>query len=165
MTPRRSSVSRVGLGVVHAVSCMLAFVLLVGPAHAHGVDHRVERATAVTVTFTYGDGTPIAFAEYRVVGPHDPLPTVAGRTDRAGRVVFLPDRPGAWTVQVTTDDGHGKTVRLDLAGDDLVTRASAGQTARWLRTALGVGVILLIALVLSAVLRRGRDRGRAAERA
>ncbi|MBD3222343.1 hypothetical protein GF314_13980 [bacterium] len=144
----------------------LAILLAAAPALGHGVVHHTGQASAFTVTFTYADGSPIAFADYQVHGPQDPRPAAVGLTDRAGRVAFLPDRPGPWTVRVTTADGHGKTVELaitedqldgaaaDHAGDDV----AGGGTARWLRALLGVGLILLVALILSTVLRRAGRR-------
>ncbi len=216
MATRATPSRRIRPATAGALCLALAAVLLATrPAHAHGISHRTDHAGAVAVTFTYADGTPIAFADFQVHGPADPRPAAAGLTDRAGRAVFLPHRPGQWTVRVTTADGHGKTVQLDLTGDDLAaldagsaaataatgpdaatgsaataaatgSAATAGSAAitegppggppggtlaqdaggpdRWLRAALGVGLILLIALVLSTVLRRAGARDRAGVR-
>ncbi len=161
-----------GLARLASLLLVAGLVVPAAVATAHGVAHQVERARAVTVTFTYPDGTPLAFADFQVHGPQDPRPAAAGLTDRAGRVVFLPDRPGAWTVHVTTVDGHGAEVTLDITADDLAAARpgrpasaegadpAAVTDARWLRALLGVGLILVIALILSTVLRRARDGAR-----
>ncbi len=145
---------------------LLSMLVVATASLGHGVVHRTGQATAVTVSFTYGDGSPIAFADYQVHGPQDPRPAAVGLTDRAGRAVFLPDRPGPWTVRVTTADGHGKTVEVAITENQLAGAAvdrtagdvADGGLARWLRALLGVGLILLVALILSTVLRRAGRR-------
>jgi nickel transport protein len=138
-------------------------VLAPVPALAHGVGHAVDRAEAVTVRFTYPDGSPLAFADYQVHGPEDPRPAVAGLTDRDGRVVFVPDRSGAWTVSVTTVDGHGAEVAVDVAEDALTVAAADGGPGRGLRTLLGLALIALVCVVLAAVLRRSAGTGKGSD--
>lgn len=171
-TPARRLAPPQGAASLAFLVMAAGLMLPAAVASAHGVAHQVERARAVTVTFTYPDGAPLAFADFQVHGPQDPRPAAAGLTDRAGRVVFLPDRPGAWTVRVTTVDGHGAEVALDIPADDLAaarpgrpaSAEGAGPAtvsdARWLRALLGVALILVIALILSTVLRRARDGAR-----
>lgn len=123
-------------------------------ASAHGVASDVARERAVVVTFTYADGSPLAFARCRVLGPGDERPHAAGVTDRAGRVVFLPDRPGDWTVTVETDDGHGgrRVVAVDAAG---AAAADAGP-GRLPRLLFALAALAAITLVLNRTLpRRG----------
>lgn len=141
-----------------------AVVLLVPLAvTAHGVHHEVSSTPAVSVVFHHGDGTPLAFASIEVHGPGDPRPTATGMTDRAGRALFIPDRPGAWTVRVRTQDGHGDLVTVDV-GPDLLTATGDATASRLPRAALAIVLILALALLLSRVLgsRRGAGRSPAA---
>lgn len=132
---------------------LLPAVALLVPlvATAHGVDHEVASTPAVSVVFRHSDGTPLAFANVEVHGPGDPRPAATGMTDRAGRALFVPDRPGAWTVRVRTHDGHGDLVTVEV-GPDLLTATGDADASRLPRAALGIVLILALALLLSRVL-------------
>lgn len=118
------------------------------PAVAHSVDHRVAAGEASVVTLSAG-GQPLADASYRVYSPEPGPPFAAGRTDRLGRVSFLPDRAGAWRVVVSAADGHGASVvvTVDEAGE--VSQVSAAGPSRPARIAAGVGYLLGVAGLLA----------------
>ncbi len=120
-------------------------------AGAHGVLHETTTTAAVVVTFLYGDGTPLMFGAFEVRGPGDQRPALVGMTDRAGRVLFAPDRPGRWEVRVRTDDGHGDVAVVDV-GPDLLADGRPVGLGRWPRALIGVVLILALATVLSRVL-------------
>ena len=129
------------------------FILLFLPAvaAAHGVVTEVLPGPAVTVVVTYGDGLPLAFEACEVNAPDDDFPFQTGRTDRLGRVVFAPDRPGVWRVKVTTADGHGTAIEVPVDADLLasVTGGPVPQgTSSKIITGIGVllGVFGLVAL-------------------
>jgi nickel transport protein len=130
--------------------CLL--LLVPATAVAHGVATTTATGPAVTVTATYGDGLPLSFEACEVLAPEDEVPFQVGRTDRLGRVVFAPDRPGTWQVKVTTADGHGTTVSVAV-GDDLLTTPSGptGARTRSWKIITGIGVLFgafgLLALV------------------
>ena len=92
------------------IACALAPARLAG---AHELIHAVNRATAVVVTIAHADGEPLAGAHYAVLPPGETLPFQSGLSDAAGRVVFLPDRPGDWCVRAGNETGHG--VELTIA--------------------------------------------------
>ena len=140
-----------------AAVAAVAAILLAGPVLAHGVRTAIDHTHAVTVTVTTDDGRPLAFADCRVSPPGDAFPFLAGKTDLHGRVTFVPDRPGAWTVRVDSPDGHGAVVDVPVT-DDLVTapgaggRAAGGGRARDVVT--GVAVVFGVFGLLSLFLRR-----------
>jgi nickel transport protein len=84
---------------------------------AHGGHGQASVQPAITVTFTGHDGNPQADLTSRVFGP-DGSRYLAGQTDALGRIVFLPDRAGEWTVKAMSEDGHGGTVKV-MVGEDL----------------------------------------------
>ncbi len=90
----------------------LAVWLLAPRADAHGVDIQ-PLAGGQGVVARYQDGSPMSHAEARVRAPGESEFTFQiGATDRAGRFLFLPDAPGAWTVEI--DDGLGHAARHTL---------------------------------------------------
>ena len=93
---------------MRAASLLAGCALLAAsvPAAAHGLDHRVTGDRAVVVTLTYDDGAPFSFESCEVTPPAQDTPSQVGRTDRRGRVVFLPDRAGDWRVRVMAEDGQ-----------------------------------------------------------
>jgi nickel transport protein len=128
-----------------------AFTLALGlalgsaaPAYGHEVLHQVARLEAVIVTLRYADGSPFAYEQYEVLPPSSATPFQTGRSDAAGRVVFLPDRPGDWRVKASSEDGHGidLTVTVDAAG-----AAAAKPRSLWERSSrLVIGVALLFGI-------------------
>ena len=136
------------------LALLLLLALLPAAADAHGVSGAVTRDRAVIVTFTYADGAPLAFARARVIGPGDARPFAAGVSDRLGRVVFLPDRSGDWTVTLETDDGHGGTriVTVDEVGE-AAADARLGRTPRLL---IALAALAVITVALNRFLPRSR---------
>jgi len=140
--------------VIMRPALILLLALLPAAAAAHGVSSAVTRDRAVIVTFTYADGAPLAFARARVIGPGDARPFAAGVSDRLGRVVFLPDRPGDWTVTLETDDGHGGTQVVTVGdGDETASDTGPGRTSRLL---IALAVLAAITLALNRLLPRSR---------
>ncbi len=95
------------------------FILTTYPAlaMAHSDHGQVGIQSAITVTFTGHDGQPQAGLSSHVLGP-DNRRYLTGQTDTQGRVVFLPDQAGEWTVKAMSEDGHGGSVKV-LVGQDL----------------------------------------------
>ncbi len=120
------------------------FVLTAASCFAHGVDSSVDQGACVTVSCTFDDGSPMAFETYEIQSPAGGPPFQVGRTDRLGRVVFVPDREGSWSVKIMGEDGHGSVVAVDVDAN-LATAGTARNAAPLGRSAklmTGVGVLL-----------------------
>jgi nickel transport protein len=75
-------------------------------AFAHSINYSVEqRGMAVRAYYSEKDGA--AYSQYELYGPGDKEPHQTGRTDRHGYLAFVPDRPGAWKLQVWGESSHG----------------------------------------------------------
>lgn len=96
-------------------------------ALAHGGHGQITLQHAVTVTFTGHDGAPLSGLSSRVLYP-DGNRYLAGQTDSQGRVVFLPDREGEWTVKAMGEDGHGGTVHVEVGPDLMVVGMADAHT-------------------------------------
>jgi hypothetical protein len=96
---------------------MIAAMLVLIPATtalAHGVRTEVAVGAMTVATFTHEDGSPMAGVPFTVTTPVGTEAFLTGTTDVHGRVVFLPDRAGAWKVRVAGADGHGAVVTIDV---------------------------------------------------
>ncbi len=123
----------------------LRFVLVllyIHSAQAHELRHELSQSQAIVIRLTYADNTPFSFETYEIYPEGSNLPTQVGRTDSAGRIAFLPDKPGRWRVKAQSEDGHG----LEFA---FATGASSGPMAtgqslydRYGRILAGVALIL-----------------------
>ena len=88
-------------------AAVLAAVVAVGGAQAHGVGARSLGPGAQSVEFYYASGEPMAYVAVRLFAPGDAaVPFVDGRADRLGRFAFLPSEPGAWTARAEDEEGH-----------------------------------------------------------
>jgi hypothetical protein len=109
-------------------------------ARAHEVTVRRTEGTATVLTLAYGDGSPFQYESYEIYFDEEKAAAQVGRTDRNGRIVFVPDRPGTWRVRAFSEDGHGvdETVVVDA-----VAGPGRGSPAdRTSRIIAGVGIIL-----------------------
>ena len=126
--------------------------LAAGPALGHAIDHRVSGEQAKVVEVFYADGRPFSFENFEVAGPGDRSPFLIGRTDKLGRVVFVPNRPGEWSVKIWSEDGHGLQTTvvvedLDAAADSEFEAAFPASKSRIRRlSGLAVGLTLICAL-------------------
>ncbi len=110
-------------------------------AHGHALLHDVGEGRAITVRLYFPDDDRPLFEPYQVFAPGSERPFQAGRVNALGEVTFRPDRPGEWRVQVTTADGHGARVTLQLDAELGVERVSA--TPGWAQRVLtGLGWLL-----------------------
>ncbi len=94
-----------------------AIALLLSPevARAHGANVQARNAEAVEIYATYDSGEPMVEAQVQIFAPDDPQhPYVQGKTDAAGRYVFVPTQPGNWEVSVR-QAGHGDIAVVPVA--------------------------------------------------
>ncbi|MBU8869614.1 MAG: hypothetical protein KOO60_01950 [Gemmatimonadales bacterium] len=131
-------------------------------AFAHAIDHRVSGGQAKVVEVFFADGRPFSFESFEVSGPGDRSPFLIGRTDKLGRVVFIPDRSGEWSVKVWSEDGHGLQTTVVVGDSETAdgSESKAGTTTSPSRmdrlTGLGVGLVLicLVGVLLTVQSRR-----------
>jgi hypothetical protein len=132
-------------------------------AHAVGAECRLE-ASHLRVEAFFDDDTPAREARIRLLDGNGTLVAEAS-TDERG-VAILP-RPSAGKYQVTVDAeaGHRTNVRVtvpeETGNSGTPERVSQGPTREqftrplWLQLGLGVGALLVFALVFWLVGRRG----------
>ncbi len=140
--------------VVAAAGAALLLAIVAGGANAHRVDHGTVTADAVVVTLSHAFGAPPMFAPYRIIAPGEEVAFQTGRSDRLGRVSFVPDRQGEWRVIVSTEDGHGADVPVAV-GEDL-TLAGVQTSNRGVLERIGAGVGYLLGAAGMLVLWRQR---------
>ncbi|WP_300672582.1 hypothetical protein [Desulfoluna sp.] len=82
---------------------------------AHGTGFtRHEVSDAVSLSFYYATGDPLAYCSVAVFSPENAeLEFQNGRTDQRGGFAFIPNHTGTWRVFVT--DGRGHAVRAEVA--------------------------------------------------
>ncbi len=89
-------------------------------AHGHGVRWTLDNGTGVIVlAFTYSGGSPMAFATTTVTGP-DGLVHQRGKTDRSGRVAFVPSLAGTWHIVASDGMGHRSAAVIPVVRDAVV---------------------------------------------
>jgi nickel transport protein len=153
-----------------AWSAAAMLLLIGGELSAHGISVVVERTgDAWVATARYHGGIPMAGADVVIHGPGTESVYQEGRTDPAGRFVFMPSGPGEWRVRVDDGMGHRRTVRtmVQAAAPTPITTepawaaltGGAEGTGRW---RLATGLSLLAGLTgfaygYSARARRGSD--------
>ena len=121
------------------------------PAAAH--DPRASAIGSTAVTFSFSDGTPMAFAAARIFGPSDAIPYAEATTDRAGRIYFLPDRGGLWRAEATDQEGHRFGITVSIDGGVPVG------SGKGVPDGLVAGSIVLNLIFLSVFARRLRRKG------
>ena len=135
--------------VSRAASCLwLGLALTAASASAHEVHEKLLLAEATVVHLTYADGEPFSFERYELFADGSAKPTLTGRTDAQGRIVFLPDAVQRWRVRAFSADGHGVDVDFDAlssGGPAASTAATAPpDVGRASRVLFGVLVILVL---------------------
>ena len=130
---------------------LMFLALATGSAFGHAIDHRVSGAQAKVVEVFYADGRPFSFESFEVTDPGARAPFQIGRTDKFGRVVFVPDRTGDWEVKVWSEDGHGLQVTVVVESLDAAAeppRASS-RFRRWPGLVGGLILIGILGVVLT----------------
>jgi nickel transport protein len=136
----------------------LAFLIcmwLPGQVLAHDLQHSIDEAAAVYVEFFFADGNEFDFESYEVYRGGEEVPFQVGRTDARGRLVFLPDRGGAWRIKAFSEDGHGADFSLTTDATGGVEKAGGSLIERYPRIVVGVSIIFGI-FGLITLFTRGR---------
>jgi nickel transport protein len=157
-----------------ATAALLA-LSLPASTRAHEVEFEIDRRGAeVAVRAQHEGGAPLSDASYEVVPPAAASrPGEAGRTDRHGWLVFVPDAPGTWSVRIADATGHGGVVKVEVPAVAAATPSGAplaatpprptdapapGKPGALLRTGAGVAGLAAIFAALFAVQRRRAAR-------
>jgi nickel transport protein len=109
---------------------------------AHDLRYIVTDEHAVVVSLFFSEKHLFSYQSYEIFAPDNKIPVQVGRTDAAGRVVFLPDRSGVWRIKSFTEDGHGVDFTLDIGADRLVEHVTLPWFERYMRIFTGIGFIL-----------------------
>ncbi|MDA8139966.1 MAG: carboxypeptidase-like regulatory domain-containing protein [Desulfobacteraceae bacterium] len=125
-------------------------LLWVSVAWCHGVDGAITPANGYMVTVRYDDGEPMSYAEVKIQAPDNNLAFQTGRTDRNGRWMFQPDRPGRWEVEVKDGMGHRTKLTVAVSEENLETAsvaptATAPPHSRGFATVTGLAVLFGLA--------------------
>lgn len=137
-----------------AAGSIATLMLLALPAAGHDLQHTAVTGQALVVQMHYADGSPFAFESYEVYRGADKVPQQVGRTDKAGRIAFLPDGPATWRVKAFSEDGHGLDIRVESGAGGTVEAAGRPIFDRFTRIFVGVAVILALFAALTLFYRR-----------
>lgn len=129
-------------------------VLVCEPALGHDLQYAVEEGEAVSVALSVAGEKAFSFAAYEIYRAGEDRPFQVGRTDRHGRLVFLPDRQGEWRIKVFSEDGHGVDVFITTDARGGVEHASRPAAGRTVGIAAGVALIFGLFGVVWLVARR-----------
>lgn len=122
----------------------LCFFLL-----GHGVEATFEEVKGVEVNVRYADGSPMAFAEVRVIAPSGK--EIKGETDDNGKFLFYPGEKGKWRIEIDDGLGHGIVKEMEYTGE-MRTDCGKKGLSQYEKALTGVGIILGIFGFLSYIL-------------
>lgn len=146
---------------------VLLAVLTTPSLTAHDLQTKVRQAPPFVVLEASYDGEEAAsFLAVRVLAPDAGEPAAdafqTGRTDRDGRFVFQPNRPGLWLVTVDDEMGHRATQEVSVTHSAAQTATSPeAPGGRTISDKLLIGLSLLIGvtgLLMAWLSRRGNPR-------
>jgi len=140
--------------LIPAAGMLATLTLLAFPAAAHDLQHMAASAQALVIQMHYADGSPFAFEAYEVYRDGEKVPQQVGRTDKTGRIAFLPDGPATWRVKAFSEDGHGLDIRVESGAGGTVEAADRPIFDRFARIFVGVAVILALFATLELFYRR-----------
>ena len=107
----------------------------------------------------YAADDPASYSEYELYGPGMRRLIGIGRTDKAGIVSFLPDRPGIWKIKVLGESSHGfHGVIIEVKVDRAFQLESFSKPLVAQYTKVIVGVSLIFGLFGLDTLWRSRER-------
>ncbi|MGB9599646.1 MAG: hypothetical protein ACP5QK_08690 [Myxococcota bacterium] len=139
---------------------LTTFLFLLFPLclFAHDVHYTISNGGAYIIDIYYADGTKFAFESYEIYRPNNEKAAYqVGRTNAIGRIAFVPDSAGKWTVKAFSDDGHGVTFSIDVKEGATRAEKRVDFFERFARPIFGLGIILIIFAVINIFLRRKKD--------
>lgn len=140
----------------YCAGLLMITTLYGGEAQAHEIHYQTGTGQAVTVELSFAYGSNPIFEPFRVFRPGEEVAFQTGRTDALGRLSFLPDGPGDWRVQITTEDGHGMDVMITVDEATAISAVQGPGAGRFALILAGIGYLLGIAGAW-VLFRRRRD--------
>jgi nickel transport protein len=136
-------------------------VLLANVANvaSHELRHVVTRTDAVVVELFYPDNTKFSNQRCEIYRSGEDTPFQVGTTDERGRIVFVPDRSGAWRIRAFSEDGHGVDFTIDVDAEELIAESNGTLFDRFSKIIVGLSLIVGIfgVVALSLARRRGSN--------
>jgi len=129
-----------------------------GNLYAHTIHYEVQ-PKGISAKIFYTQSDPASYSEYEIYGPGDTEPYQIGRTNRAGFLSFLPDRPGIWKIKVLGESSHGfHGITFDVKVDKAFNLESFEKplVAKHTKMMVGVSVIFGLFGIISLYLSRKR---------
>jgi nickel transport protein len=122
--------------------------------YAHQIQVEIKNEKAVVIKLYYPDGTPFAYEKFEIYPPNnEKIPFQVGRTDKLGRIVFLPNQSGKWRVKAISQDGHGIDREIFIDENSYV-KESGNTKFYYLKLLVGIFLIVVIYLALNYIFRR-----------
>ncbi len=134
---------------------ILIFILAISNfVFAHQIQVEIKNEKAVVIRLYYPDGTPFAYEKFEIYSPDNKkIPFQVGRTDKLGRIIFLPNKSGQWRVKAISQDGHGIDKEIYINENSYV-RENNNTRFYYLKLAVGIFLIVVIYIALNYIFRR-----------
>jgi len=144
------------------IALALTLVLLAGSAaFGHGIEFGITGGEAQVIQLKYHGGGAMVDLAYELYAPGDETPYQTGRSDKLGRIVFVPGRDGEWRLKAWTEDGHGvnRTFLIADPHEEPGTRPDGRGSGdvRGPRVVIAIAVILLLGAGWYYLKRRGEQ--------
>lgn len=123
---------------------------------AHDLQHKVETGkNAVIIYFFFPDNNLFSYENFEIYTPdNQKIPFQVGRTDKLGRVILAPNQEGKWLIKVFSEDGHGKTVYIDVDKNLVSTENKSSLFNRYNKLITGISLLIGIFGIISLFLKR-----------
>ncbi len=148
---------RINLIAISILSLMMIWETE-GKLYAHTIHYEIQ-PKGISAKIFYTQSDPASYSEYEIYGPGDTEPYQIGRTNRAGFLSFLPDRPGIWKIKVLGESSHGfHGITIDVKVDKAFNLESFEKplVAKYTKMMVGVSVIFGLFGIISLYLSRRR---------
>jgi nickel transport protein len=132
---------------------VLPLLLFINIALGHQIQMDISNQKSTVIKLYYPDGTPFSYEQFEIYSPdNDKIPFQVGRTDKYGRIVFIPDKVGKWRIKAISQDGHGINREIIIKKGLLADNKSNGDFY-FLKIALSILMIIAIYFLLNKFLR------------
>ncbi len=142
------------------IRIFILFVVMIWGAeeklYAHTIHYEVQ-PKGISAKIFYTQTDPASYSEYEIYGPGDTEPYQIGRTNRAGFLSFLPDRPGTWRIKILGESSHGfHGITIELKVDKAFDLESFDKplVAKHTKIIVGISVIFGLFGIISLYLSR-----------